>query len=80
MRHNINGEDWIPWSDIEKWYKNKVTREQLEQAVRDGVVRTTTLQYRDTPYVYEVYAEGDIIMAIANHKFKAQIDVDKWWE
>lgn len=80
MRHNIDGEDWIPWSDVERWYGKSVTRKQLEQAVKDGVVRSKYVQYRHTPYVYTVYAEFDIQKAISCKKFNTQIDVNKWWE
>jgi len=78
MRHNINGEDWISWSDVEKYYKNKVIKDQLDRAVRVGVVRTKTLPVKGTSYVFDVYAEADVQLAVANHKFGTKIDVD-WW-
>ena len=50
----------------------------MEQAVRDGVVRMITLQHKGAPYVFDVYAEADIQLAIANHKFQTKVDVEDW--
>jgi hypothetical protein len=78
MRHSIDGEDWIPWGDVEKRYK--VTKHQLDHAVRDGYLRKKTLPVRGTPYVFEVYNEADIIIAKANKKFVTHVDVEGWFK
>jgi hypothetical protein len=78
MRHNIDSEDWIPWTDVEKMYH--ITKAQLDQAVKDRLVRSKTLQYDNSPYVYDVYAEADIQLGIANHKFVEKVKVEEWFD
>ena len=57
----------------------KVTREQLEEGVQKGFIRKMTLEVEGTPYVYDVYSEWDVALAISNRKFAKKLNPDGFW-
>ena len=79
MEYEIDGETWLPWTDVQKKYGSKLTRQQLYIAAEKGLVRTRELQVDNTPYLYTVYAEADIIVGLAYNKFKLKVEVENLW-
>ena len=76
MRYEINGEVWHQWTDVHNWYKDKFTKEQLDQAVKDGHVRTIQIDVEGTPYSFTAYNDCDVAMCVARHKFKSMEELD----
>jgi hypothetical protein len=80
VEYEIDNETWLPWTDIQKKYGNKLTRQQLYIAAENGLVRTRELQVDDTPYMYTVYAEADIVVGLAYNKFKVEVKTEQWFQ
>jgi hypothetical protein len=76
LKFEINGEQWTTWEGVHEFYGNKFTREQLDQAVKDGLVRTLELPVEGTPYTFTAYNEYDV--AINQNKFK-KLKVEEWF-
>ncbi len=81
----IDNESWYPWTDIkngrysycEKKYGCKLTKKLLEQAVKDGVVKSLELTVKG--FTFTVYNEADIIVGLARHKFKKVVVKPEGW-
>ena len=85
MKYTIDNESYYPWSDIknrytyyQKRYNQKLTLERLDELVKEGVIEKREIPVEDTPYIYCVYSEYDIIIALSKHKFTEKIDPEQW--
>jgi len=82
----INNKVFYPWTDIRNRYhyyeKNygKITLKRLEELVKEGVIESREVPVEGTPFSFTVFNEGDIIVAFGKHKFKVEVDTEKWFE
>ena len=70
----------------EKKYNCKLTKELLEQAVKNGLIETREVQVESSPFTFTVYNEANILEGLSWHKFtkmkneNIKVKTEQWFK